>query len=42
MGADTDLSALFDAIWESTLFRVIAVAAVLIAVAALWPGKKRR
>lgn len=42
MGADADLNAIFESLWDSTLFRVIAIAAVLVAVAALWPGKKRR
>ncbi len=42
MGADTDLNALFESIWESTGFRVIALIAIVIAVAALLPGRKRR
>lgn len=42
MGADVELNAFFDALWDSTLFRVVAVAAVLIAIAALRPSRKGR
>ncbi len=42
MGADVDLNAFFDTLWDSTLFRAIAIVAVVVAVAALFPGRKRR
>ena len=42
MFADVELNAFFDGLWESSLFRVIAVVAVVLALAALVPSRKRR
>lgn len=42
MGADTDLSEVFEYLWSFTAFRVMAGVALLVAVLALLPGRKRR